>query len=271
VKSPLVSVLICSYNAERFIEATLRSVLDQTYRDLEVLVLDNCSSDGTVGILDRIGGEEPRLKLYRGKENVGAYGGLNYLLDRAAGKYIAIQDHDDIWHPDKVRQQVEFLEENSRYVGCGTAIVNYYERYDTFLLRKQMEVSSIAWHTSLVFRNYGKRYVASVKVATDFHFMKHVLCGGRKLIRNFGEPYVLRRIRADGSNLSTAWARLANAKDILQVDIALFDKLCLVNRLLMPGRLVDYLLVKLLLRRSIIGRQEMENDEILRAYVRPLS
>lgn len=258
MKSPLVSVLICSYNAERFIEATLRSVLDQTYRDLEVLVLDNCSSDGTVGILERIGGEEPRLKLYRGKENVGAYGGLNYLLDRAAGKYIAIQDHDDIWHPDKVRRQVEFLEENSRYVGCGTAIVNYYERYDTFLLRRQMEVSSIAWHTSLVYRRSDLRYDAKAKVGNDFHFMKQLLCSGDRRIYNFGEPCVLRTIRADRSNLSTKWIVSSNLGAILRAEIGLLDKIAVLNRLLLPAGIVDFILLRVLMRRNVLSRTDVK-------------
>ena len=130
---PLVSVLICAYNAQKFIEATIRSVMAQTYRNIEILVLDNNSSDGTVAILEGLKRQEARLRLYGGKKNLGAYGGLNYLLERAAGTYIAIQDHDDLWHPDKIARQVEFLEKNHAYVGCGTAIINYYERYDTFL------------------------------------------------------------------------------------------------------------------------------------------
>ena len=107
---PLVSVLICAYNAEKYIEATIRSVMTQTYRNLEILVLDNNSSDGTVGILEGLKREEAETAALRREEELGAYGGLNYLLERAAGTYIAIQDHDDIWHPDKIARQVEFLE-----------------------------------------------------------------------------------------------------------------------------------------------------------------
>ncbi len=264
---PLVSVLICSYNAEKFVEATIRSVVGQTYGNLEILVLDNASSDGTMEVLKRLGSNEPRLRLYAGGENRGAYGGLNFLLERAEGNYIAIQDHDDIWHPDKVLKQVELLEKNDAYVGCGTAIVNYYEKYDTFLLRRQPEVSSVAWHTSLVFRRTDLRYNAEAKVANDFHFMKHSLCADKRLIYNLAEPYVLRRIRADGKNLSSNWIRSGNVSDILRVDIGWFDKLCLINRLLMPGRLVDYLLVKFLLRRCVIKEETMRTDRILRAYI----
>ena len=202
---PLVSVLICAYNAEKYIEATIRSVMAQTYRNIDILVLDNNSSDRTVAILEELKRQEARLRLYGGKKNLGAYGGLNYLLERAAGTRVAIQDHDDIWHPDKIARQVDFLEKNHAYAGCGTAIVNHYEEYGTFLLRRRHAVSRIAWHTSLVFRNAGLRYNARLKIANDFLFMKHVLCGKGKRIYNLEEPYVLRTIRADGSNLSAKW------------------------------------------------------------------
>ena len=257
---PLVSVLICAYNAQKFIEATIRSVMAQTYRNIEILVLDNNSSDGTVAILEGLKRQEARLRLYGGKKNLGAYGGLNYLLERAAGTYIAIQDHDDLWHPDKIARQVQFLEQNHTYIGCGTAIINYYERYDTFLVRRQPAHARIAWHTSLVFRNAGLRYNARLKIANDFFFMKHVLCRKGKNIHNIEEPYVLRTIRADGSNLSTRWISFGNLKEILRARIGLLDKLALLNRLLLPGRLADYLVMKAFLRKNIRSASDVRKQ-----------
>ena len=250
-KEPIVSVLICAYNAEKFIESTVRSIMAQTYGSLEILVLDNDSSDRTKEILEGLRVGEPRLKLYEGKKNLGAYGGLNYLLERATGAYIAIDDHDDIWHPEKIARQVAILEGNAGYAGCGTAIVNHYERYDTYLLRRQPEVSRVAWHTSLVFKNSGLRYNATARVANDFLFMKQILCRDGKRIYNLSEPYVLRMIRADCSNLSTKWINFGNLKEILGVRIGVSDKLALLNRLLLPDRLADFLVLRLLLRKNI--------------------
>ncbi len=249
-KQPVVSVLICAHNAERFIEATLRSVMSQTYGSLEILVLDNDSSDRTKEILEGLKREEPRLKLYGGKKNLGAYGGLNYLLERATGPYAAINDHDDIWHPEKIAKQVEFMERNHNYVGCGTAIVNHYEKYDAYLVRRQPENSCLAWHTSLIFRNSGLRYNAKARVANDFLFMKQILCRDGKRIYNLKEPYVLRMIRADHSNLSTKWINPKNLKEILFARIGLFDKLALLNRLVLPDRVADYLVLKVFLRKN---------------------
>lgn len=268
---PLVSVLICSFNAEKFIESTVRSVMNQTYRNLEILVRDNASSDKTMGILEKLGGEDARIKVYAGGENLGAYGGLNYLLDRATGKYIAINDHDDIWHSDKIRRQVQFMEQNGEYVGCGTAIINHYEKYDIYLQRRQPRVSSIAWHSSLVFRNTGKRYDASVRIAGDFDFMKNILCENRKLIYNMSDPLVLRRIRANKTNLSSLWINFGNMADLVFVRIPIADKLPLLCRLLLSNTFFDYLAVKLFFRKNLLTEAEMGQDEILREYLAGLS
>lgn len=265
-EAPLVSVLICSYNGEEFVEATIRSVISQTYGNLEILVRDNASSDNTVEILKRLGDEDARIKVYTGRENMGAYGGLNYLLERARGKYVAVNDHDDIWHRDKITKQIEFLEKHGEYVGCGTAIVNHYERFDLYLPRRQPRLSTIAWHTSLVFRNMGKRYDTSVRIGGDFDFMKNILCENRKLLYNMSDPLVLRRIRANKTNLSGLWVNFGNMADILFVRIPIADKVPLLCRLLLSNRFFDYLVVKLFFRKNVLTEAEMGRDEILREY-----
>ena len=260
---PLVSVLVCTYNAERFIAETLRSVCAQTYRHLDIRVLDNGSVDGTVAVVEDLAARDGRIRLIPGRENRGAYGGLNYLLEQAQGKYVAIQDHDDVWHRDKLRAQIKVLEGDPALVGCGTAIVNHYEKYDRFLQRRQAPLSTIAWHSSLVFRRGPERYDLAVEVGTDFHFMRETLCRGDRRIRNLEEPYVLRRIRSDGSNLSSRWIR-GHGRDIWRARIGWFDKLCLLNRLWLPAGLVDRLVLGLILRRCVRTRAEALADPTLR-------
>jgi glycosyltransferase involved in cell wall biosynthesis len=260
INDPLVSVLICSYNAERFVELTIRSVSNQTYSNMEILVLDNNSSDRTVDVLERLAGEDPRLRFYRGNQNLGAYGGLNYLLERAAGEYIAINDHDDIWHAEKIVRQVEFLERNSEYVGCGTAMINYYEKYDTFVVRRQPVVAMVAWHTSLVFRRGSCRYDTSLKIANDFHFMKNTICQNSRCIHNFKEPYVLRKVHADYSNLSTKWIAFKNTIEIVHSKVGLFDKVAMLYRLLLPRWLADHILLKFLIKRNIVAKAEVNRS-----------
>lgn len=112
--APKVSILLCTYNAAAYVDATLQSILHQTNPDFEVLILDNASHDATLRILRSY--KDPRIHLYPSQKNLGPYCGLNLLLDKAIGEYIAIQDHDDLRHPEKLAKQVAFLEKNKKYI-----------------------------------------------------------------------------------------------------------------------------------------------------------
>lgn len=118
--SPLVSVIIPVYNAERFVESAVRSIMNQTYTNLEILVTDDCSTDGSFEILQRLASEDSRITLYRNEANLKIVGTLNSLVAAASGKYIARMDADDISLPTRIEKQVAFLESNPDYALCGT-------------------------------------------------------------------------------------------------------------------------------------------------------
>lgn len=118
--SPLVSVIIPCYNTERFVESSVRSIMEQTYTNLEILVTDDCSTDGTFLILQRLAAEDLRIRLFRNEENLKIVKTLNNMVSAASGKYIARMDADDISLPTRIERQVEFLEDNPDYGICGT-------------------------------------------------------------------------------------------------------------------------------------------------------
>ena len=256
IKNSLVSVLICTYNAEKFIKSTLESVLNQSYKNIEVLILDNGSTDKTVPIIRTLAlhnaqpltyevRKGPSIRLIESKKNLGPYKGLNVLLELAKGKYIAINDHDDIWHPEKIKKQVSFLETHKEYVGCGSAIINWYEKYATSVYRARRMNDKIAWHTSLMFRNEGYRYDESIPIGGDFYFMEKILCQGSNLIYNFEEPMVLRRIFNINKNLSSSWMKKFSITDFLKLDLPLLDKFAILNRMVLPQKLVEWVIVKI--------------------------
>jgi glycosyltransferase involved in cell wall biosynthesis len=101
---PLVSVVIPAFNRARTIAASVRSVLGQTYEPLETIVVDDCSSDGTLDALERI--SDPRLRIVALNANGGAGHARNVGIGAARGELIAFHDSDDLWLPDKLTRQV---------------------------------------------------------------------------------------------------------------------------------------------------------------------
>jgi glycosyltransferase involved in cell wall biosynthesis len=103
---PLISVVIPAYNAANTIAATLGSVRGQTYTSIEILVVDDGSTDATRLIVEKITAEEPRLRII-GQQNAGVARARNRALAEAQGDWIATIDADDIWHPEKLERQMK--------------------------------------------------------------------------------------------------------------------------------------------------------------------
>ncbi len=107
--TPLVTVIIPCYNMEPYLAETLESVIAQTYRNLEILVVDDGSKDGTARVAHEFAARDPRVKLLE-QPNKGASAARNLGLDHTHGKYIALVDGDDWWLPTKIEKHVAHLE-----------------------------------------------------------------------------------------------------------------------------------------------------------------
>lgn len=123
-QNPLVSVIIPCYNAELYVEKAVRSVMEQTYTNLEILITDDCSTDGSFAILQSLAAEDPRIKLFRNETNQKIVRTLNSLVERANGKYIARMDADDISLPKRIEKQAAFMESHAEIAFCGTQAWN---------------------------------------------------------------------------------------------------------------------------------------------------
>lgn len=107
IMSGLVSIVMPSYNAEKYIAGSIQSVLAQTYRNWELLVVDDCSTDHTAAIVAEY--HDPRIRYIRNEQNSGAAVSRNRALREAKGRWIAFLDSDDIWHPEKLERQLSFM------------------------------------------------------------------------------------------------------------------------------------------------------------------
>lgn len=104
----LVSIIMPSYNTGRFLAESIRSVLAQTYDNWELIVVDDCSTDDTDAVV--AGFTDPRIRYFKNEKNSGAAQSRNRALREAKGRWIAFLDSDDLWEPEKLALQVEFME-----------------------------------------------------------------------------------------------------------------------------------------------------------------
>ena len=197
----LVSVLIVSYNSWYYIVNTIKSVLNQTYLDFEVLILDNNSIDNTVKNINSF--NDKRIKLFTWNDNLWPYMGLNFLLKKAKWEYIAIQDHDDLWHKDKLNEQINFLEKNKKYIWCWTETIMYYEKDKKYFSYHLWIESYYTIHPSLVFRsNRTYKYDESLDYFWDAYSLKYNLCKWEKCIYNINRPLTLHLIKSSYNNFT---------------------------------------------------------------------
>lgn len=110
ISNPLVSVVVPVFNTENYLKFTIDSVKAQTYSNWELILVDDCSSDQSVSIIEKESKLEPRIRLIRNKTNSGALATRNRGIAAAKGKYLCFLDSDDTFEPEKIKTQVEFME-----------------------------------------------------------------------------------------------------------------------------------------------------------------
>lgn len=113
LESPLFSIVIPAYNAERFLGLTLQSIFAQTVQDFEIVVVNDGSNDGTLNLLEQV--QDPRLRIIT-RENGGECAARNQGMMLARGKYVAFLDSDDVWCTNHLEQSCRFLDTHQEYM-----------------------------------------------------------------------------------------------------------------------------------------------------------
>ena len=192
----MVSIILATYNREQYIEKAINSVLSQTYRDFEFIIIDDGSTDNTLNVLRSY--NDSRIKIIENKENIGFVKSLNKAINCAKGEYIARIDDDDYWCDNtKLEQQVNFLENNSKYVLVGCGMIKNGARYlfkeKDEDIRRVMLVSDQFVHPGVVFRKeaykkaggYNEKFFFSQdwdlwmrlgKIGEMYNFQEYFVC-----------------------------------------------------------------------------------------------
>src|SRR5215208_914119 len=171
-----VSVIVPVYNAEDTIQTALESVLSQTWVNLEVLVVDDCSTDATVSIIEDYVRRDSRVQLIRSKSNRGTYVARNHALKVATGTFVTCHDADDWSHPEKIENQARHLLRNPLVIGNTSqaalttsdlrftreGTVNYiFDNHSSFMFRREPVMDAIG-------------YWDCVRFAADEEFIRRV-------------------------------------------------------------------------------------------------
>ncbi|HIF9294997.1 TPA: glycosyltransferase family 2 protein [Photobacterium damselae] len=150
INNEMVSIITPSYKSKVFIKNTINSVYNQHYSNFEMIIVDDCSPDGSAEYIESILPDE-RFKLIKLKENIGAANARNVAIEKAQGRYIAFLDSDDLWYPEKLEKQIKFMQENNVAFSYTS-----YELIDESGIKLDKKIKSIS---NINFNDYMKNTI----------------------------------------------------------------------------------------------------------------
>lgn len=112
----LVSIIMPNYNSEKFLKSTVQSVLNQTYQNWELIIVDDCSTDNSLNVLALFC--DDRIRIFKNYENLGAAKTRNKAIELSKGRWISFLDSDDLWQPEKLEKQLSFMIKNHIAFSC---------------------------------------------------------------------------------------------------------------------------------------------------------
>ncbi len=205
----LISVIMPTYNCARFIEETINTVINQTYRNWELIIVDDCSKDNTERIVEKLKLKDSRIKYFKFEENQGAAMARTKAMKMAKGDYMAFLDSDDLWVEDKLEKQLKFMNDNNYNFTC-TAYMQIDEQgkelgkiiktktkvdYNRLLLDCPVGNSTVMYNVD----SLGKFEVPNIRKRNDDALWLQIL---KKEKYIYGMPEVLMKYRIRQNSIS---------------------------------------------------------------------
>ncbi len=173
-KQPLVTVIIPLYNAEKYISETIDNVINQTYQNWEMIIVDDCSIDSSRDIVKEYEFKDNRIKLISSESNFGGPARpRNKGVENAKGEYIAFLDADDVWFPEKLEKQLEFMQvndlnfsshgailidEQSEQIKSASFLKSYYRRYKKYDLTQLIRGNFIYLSSAILKKDIFEKF-----------------------------------------------------------------------------------------------------------------
>jgi len=243
----LVSIITPSYNSENFISQTIKSVLNQTYQNWEMIIIDDVSTDNSRKIIESFMKKDDRIKLFKLSENSGAAISRNKAISLAKGNFIAFLDSDDLWLPKKLEHQLAFMIKN-KYALTYTSyhiieengdnsnkIINCKEKLDYTRMLYSNEIGCLTaiYNVDLL----GKVFMPTIRKRQDYGLWLKILKTEKYA---YGLPEVLAEYRNRSQSISTNkvemlkwnWNLYTNIENLSYFRATLYTVCNVINKLL---------------------------------------
>lgn len=211
----LVSIITPLYNCSTFLESTIRSIIAQSYIDWELVLVDDCSQDNSLDIANDYVAQDSRIKLIKLTKNSGAAVARNIAIEEASGRFIAFLDSDDLWHPQKLEKQINFMLENN-YAFSYTAYEKINEEGKVFeyvgapqqLSYKQLLKTNEIGCLTVIYdtKHLGKVYMPTETKREDYATWLSIL---KKTDYAYGMPEILGQYRVYANQSSAKKGKMA--------------------------------------------------------------
>lgn len=204
-KEDLVSIIMPLYNASNYIGNTIKCIQAQTYCNWELIVVDDLSTDNSAELVSKFASQDSRIKLFKQNKNQGAAMARNRAVKESNGKFLAFLDSDDIWVPDKLTRQINFMKTNNQSFTCS-----YYGKIDEDgnNLHYTVKAKRIVTYNRLLLHNIGnstviynkevlgKTYIPNIRKRNDYLMWLTVIKKAQRIIC-IPEVLTFHRLRAE--------------------------------------------------------------------------
>ena len=215
---PLVSVIMTAYKSTECIDVAVKSILEQTYRNIELIIVDDNSPDNTFEYIEELSKHDSRIKPIKLDKNGGTYVAKNHGMNYANGDYIAFHDSDDWCHPQKIKIQVKMLEDDSSLMGITTSYIRVDENSNVIYRGKgsiRHACISLMIRKEKVKDKIG--YFDSVRVSADSEYERRIKAFfGNESIEHLQLPLIVASVRSEslsgGGKFAMDWTGLSGPR-----------------------------------------------------------
>ena len=230
--SPKISVIIPVHNGEKYLKETLESIIHQTFRDFELLVIDDGSTDRSLQIINDYAKTDDRITVYQNIENKGIAFTTNFGIGQAKGNFIAVSDQDDISFPERLERQIKYFEQHPEIHVLGAQIINTDPNlqkpgrvssfpvtpgaYRWMQLFGCMTINSTVMIRRAVFSEYGFRY-GNFKTASDYDMFAKL--GPVCKLANYPQPLMYHRRHENAVSIIHSEIQRQELYDIIRFQV----------------------------------------------------